>query len=446
MKIVDKGNTMPSDYNPKAKTATFTIFLILATILTMSCKECPTEPDGYSIDISADFVGASRVRLLVSVSDSGNVREFGIKRDGAVIVKCQLSGKDTLITDNSVEPATAYQYEGIVYNNDEISDHSEPIEVTTLDTTSHEIEWTISRFGYIGSYLRDVCIISEDDIWAVGFIETEETMHNDTLDPYNAAHWNGTEWELRRINPITITGQNYSSSISDIYATSTNNIWAVYGIPMYYDGNSWIQYHLFNMGYEMSGILLQCWGPSSNNMYFAGTNGCFVHYSNTSWTIIETNTSRTINDIHGLSSDLVYMVGSDQDTWSSNFIIYEDGKIRNMDFPDTCVQAVYATAWNDVYLVGQGLLYYDGRKINDWQWSDDLPMNLFQSVSGNGPNDIFLAGHFGTIIHYNGKTWKYYNTLNNTNVLLGAVAVKDDVIIAVGDYGQQANIYHGVRN
>jgi len=428
---------MPSDNNLKAKTTMTAILLIAALLCAMSCRECPTEPD-YSISFSTDFVGASVVRFQLCISDSGDVRDFGIKRDGILIIEGQLSGKDTLITDATAEPATSYQYQGVVYRDGNVSDYSEKIDVTTLDTTSHEVEWTTYRYGYLGSYLRDVCIISEDDIWAVGNIETYS-------GPYNAVHWNGAEWELKRINPMSLSGP-YSSCITDICATTANEIWAVYGIPMYGDGNNWVEYHLYNMGYNLSGVLFQCWGPSSDNMYFAGQNGCLVHYCDSIWTVIETNTNRTVYDIYGLSADLVYMVGSDQDDWSSNFIIYENGVINNLDFPDTCMQAVYATAWNDVYLAGQGLLYYDGRKINDWPWPAGLPKNLLQAVRGNGPNDIFLAGHFGTVIHYNGKTWKYYNILNNANVLLGAVAVKDDVIIVVGDYGQQANIYHGVRN
>ncbi|MFA4907672.1 MAG: hypothetical protein WC602_05370 [archaeon] len=437
---------MPSDNNLKAKTAMFTIFLIVATVLAMSCKECPTEPEEYAIDISADFVGASRVRLLVSVSDSGDVRDFGIKRDGVVITRGQLSGKDTLITDSTVKPATDYQYQGIVFDDENVIDRSETIDVTTLDTTSHEIEWKIERFGctYVGSHLRDVCIISEDDIWAVGSIETEETLHSDTLDPYNAVHWNGGKWELERINPY-YRGDSISSPMESIYAFSSSDIWANSGVPIHGDGKEWTLFHLYDMGYALSGSLLRCWGDGVNNLYFSGRKGCFVYYSNDKWTIISTNTTRNIDAIYGLSANLVYMVGSNQDNWSSNFIIYEDGKIRNIDFPDTCMQAVYATAWNDVYLVGQGLLYYDGRKISDWPWPNTLPRNLLQAIRGNGPNDIFLAGHLGTVIHYNGKTWKYYDSLNNTNTLLGAIAVKNDIIVAVGGYGQQACIYYGVR-
>ncbi|HPN74916.1 MAG TPA: hypothetical protein PK386_06460, partial [Candidatus Marinimicrobia bacterium] len=125
---------MSSDNNLKVKTVMSIILLISILLCAMSCRECPTEPEEYAIDISADFVGASRVRLLVSVSDSGDVREFGIKRNGEVISKSQIAGKDTLITDITAEPATAYQYQGVVYYDRKEINASEVITLTTLDT------------------------------------------------------------------------------------------------------------------------------------------------------------------------------------------------------------------------------------------------------------------------------------------------------------------------
>ncbi|MCK9560934.1 MAG: hypothetical protein M0R44_10860 [Candidatus Marinimicrobia bacterium] len=433
---------MPFNDNLKAISTMTTILLIAVLICAMSCRECPTEPD-YSISFSTDFIGASMVRFQISIPDSGDVREFGIKRDGILIIEGQFSGKDTLITDATAEPATSYQYQGVVYRNGDVSDYSEKIDVTTLDTTSHDIEWTTYRYGYLGSYLRDVCIISEDDIWAVGFIETEETLHNDTLDPYNAVHWNGTEWKLKRIAPPFL-GSTYPAPLVCVCALNDTKIWLSSSFPIYGDGDNWTLFHLQNMGIEYSGIIRRCWGISSNNMFFSGTKGLLINYLNGNWNVINTNTSRSIDDIYGLSSDLVYMVGSDQDDWSSNFIIYENGSIKNLDFSDTCMQAIYASAWNDVYLAGQGLLYYDGRKINDWPWPSGLPKNLLQAVRGNGPNDLFLAGHMGTIIHYNGKTWQYYQDLFEANALY-AISVKNSCIVAVGLGGQQGIIYHGVR-
>ena len=57
-----------------------------------------------------------------------------------------------------------------------------------MDTTSHNFTWDIDTLGISGT-LRDVQIIDENNIWVVGEIETDTAT-------YNAAHWNGNDWEM----------------------------------------------------------------------------------------------------------------------------------------------------------------------------------------------------------------------------------------------------------
>ena len=69
------------------------------------------------------------------------------------------------------------------------------------DTTSHNFTFTTYTFGGTGgsSYFKDVAIINDSDIWAVGAIYTSpETT-------YNAAHWDGNKWRLIQI-PTEIFG------------------------------------------------------------------------------------------------------------------------------------------------------------------------------------------------------------------------------------------------
>ena len=63
------------------------------------------------------------------------------------------------------------------------------------DTTSHNFTFTTYTFGGTGgsSYFKDVAIINDSDIWAVGEIYSDSSM-------YNAVHWNGKNWELRKNN------------------------------------------------------------------------------------------------------------------------------------------------------------------------------------------------------------------------------------------------------
>jgi hypothetical protein len=52
----------------------------------------------------------------------------------------------------------------------------------TLDTMDFQFSWEIFEFGEkSGSYLNDVAIISENIIWAVGEIYTEDSYTYDSL-------------------------------------------------------------------------------------------------------------------------------------------------------------------------------------------------------------------------------------------------------------------------
>ncbi len=86
--------------------------------------------------------------------------------------------------------------------------------------------WETFEFGGgIGSsYLSDVAIINENNIWAVGEIHTDKTDQFDSngvwVQPYNAVHWDGNNWELKR---IFINGYFYP--LYAIFAFNENDIW-----------------------------------------------------------------------------------------------------------------------------------------------------------------------------------------------------------------------------
>jgi len=130
-----------------------------------------------------------------------------------------------------------------------------------LDTTSHNYTWTIDTLGTNGSYLRDVIIIDENNIWAVGNIVTD-------TGEYNAARWNGMVWELFGIysNTANLYSIKYFSE-DDIWVTS-------HCFPIHWDGSNWTLYHLNNMGLDVCAGYAN-WGSSTSNMYFVGHHVIF---------------------------------------------------------------------------------------------------------------------------------------------------------------------------
>lgn len=131
--------------------------------------------------------------------------------------------------------------------------------ICCIDTTSHNFTWEIFTLGQYGSTIRDVTIVNEDNIWVVGNFETDD-------GEYNAAHWDGNEWELMGFYSNTL-------DLYSIYYFSEDDIWvSSHGYPIHWNGNEWILYHLHNLGINASaghGI----WGTSSSNIYFIGEQG-----------------------------------------------------------------------------------------------------------------------------------------------------------------------------
>ena len=47
--------------------------------------------------------------------------------------------------------------------------------------------------------LYDVAIIDENNIWAVGEIYLNDSLGQPDPTPYNAVHWDGISWNLKKI-------------------------------------------------------------------------------------------------------------------------------------------------------------------------------------------------------------------------------------------------------
>ena len=120
----------------------------------------------------------------------------------------------------------------------------EPDYYDDSDTTSHNFIWQIDTLGLYGSYLNDVWIVDENNIWVVGEInisDPDSSWNGTGRETFNAARWNGTEWEYIHIRGSLMndTGPLYS-----IWYFDDNDIWVSSGCPEHWDGTKWTLYHL----------------------------------------------------------------------------------------------------------------------------------------------------------------------------------------------------------
>ena len=105
----------------------------------------------------------------------------------------------------------------------------------------------------------------------VGEITTNEpdTAHNLPYTKYNAAHWDGSEWEIFNIEAYYGT-RLISPELYSIFYFNQNDIWALGSYPYHWNGTEWTFYHLTDMGIVPGGLSGEVWGSSPDNVFFVG--------------------------------------------------------------------------------------------------------------------------------------------------------------------------------
>lgn len=165
-----------------------------------------------------------------------------------------------------------------------------------MDTTSSNFTWTIDTIGTYFTFLRDVKIVNENNIWVVGLIYAfvqDSSGESMVKEKFSTAHWNGTEWSL---------GEAYSSAeLHSIRYYSENDIWAMSGAPKHWDGTNWTLYLLWNNGIleEDEGGVYYTWGSSSSDIYFVGNKGTIVHYDGTNFTKLSSGLTVNLLSVSG---------------------------------------------------------------------------------------------------------------------------------------------------
>lgn len=313
-----------------------------------------------------------------------------------------------------------------------------------LDSTSHSFSWSIDTLGNYGSYLNDVWIVDENNIWVVGNIEFDE-------GEYNATIWNGSEWEFIGIYSNTL-------DLYSIWYFNENNIWVTsHCFPYHWDGNTWTQYHLNNMG--MPGVCAgsAIWAGSPDDMYFVGLNGSIVHYDGTNFEQLDSGTNIKLRSITG-SGEHIWIAGY-QDFIGAILLEYRNNTFETVYFnpgnywdvkPDSISGKTMAVWTNNpdsinvltpsgIYRVPHGSTGEGKLTYNYWQ---GFPW----SIGGNSNNDIFTGGDYSSIYHYNGSTFHKYNEFTG-HISTHSIEMKGNLVCLVGeDYATgKAIIIRGIR-
>jgi hypothetical protein len=323
------------------------------------------------------------------------------------------------------------------------------------DSTSHNFSWQTYALGdgSSSSTLYDVAIINDTLAYAVG-----EIYYNTSI--CNLARWNGQRWDTMHVS-VTLT---YTSSqmvtdqdpLKTVFAFDANDIWVVSqaGGVSHWNGAQWVMLSIpFNQG---PGACNRIWGTSSSNLYFVGNNGRIIHYNGTSWTKIESGTTLNIYDVYGAYNSVISqweILAVAEDVGSSNArkILKITGTTAS-SLSDTPIawplNGVWFVPGEHYYVVGSGI--YEKNSLSESNWTVhllDITTYYTGAIRGNATNDVIVGGAYGELLHYNGSTWKSYisEVGLGSNGVYGSVAIRNNLVIAVGENNPLAAIAIGKR-
>ena len=204
------------------------------------------------------------------------------------------------------------------------------------------------------------------------------------------------------------------------------------------------------------------WMNSSTDVFFGGWVGNIVHFDGVSFKELYTGTNEDINYLWGTSATDMFAVGT------NGLILHYDGTTYAWDHMDSGLQGivdigqkvnlncVYGFAPNDVFAVGDygTILHYNGTKWENMSggvvllgkkvFSKDIVdinpvMFDFYAVWGTSSKDVWVAGDYGVVGHYDGSSWNFYYSGDSMTGLYEDLyrlwGTSSSNVYAVGEYG-----------
>jgi len=424
----------------------FNFFILPFLFATCNSIEPPPPPLEKAITLTLEDVSCIEAWITLSTNNLQLPATVTLKQNNITRTTINLIKPDTLLYIDSLLPNVNYNFQ-VSSIQHQVS--SNELSVTTMDTTSHGFSWRTWEFGDISnSYLFDVAIINENNIWAVGEILIADTSATG-YTKYNAVHWDGSEWTLHRIMFYTICGQQSRTPYpaSSVFTFSENDVWiAMYGDQVArLDGTTQIATTCLPISFSIKKI----WGENPNSIYAVGDMGKIVHYQNgIGWQVIESGTDADLLDVWGTPDGNIVWVSGREDGNKTVLIKIENNQ-TNIVFEDHYpwqiqegrisggISSIWTNSKNFIYMTTPITVYRclsttsgEGQEIYPY---DDYLNGGTIRIRGTTSNDIITSGSNCSILHYNGFSWKRYEQFTDINTKLWSSDIRGNIMAAVGD-------------
>jgi hypothetical protein len=283
------------------------------------------------------------------------------------------------------------------------------------DTTSHNFTWTQSTIP-IEAGLTGCWVFGTNSIYVVGGSVYKST--------------DGKNWT--NVTPTDSRGVNLKGGLSgfSMFAFSENDYWLTgYGAMFHYNGTI---AQLYEPDSLHSGSFHSMWGMSSTDMYAVGDGGTILHFDGSTWTKMQSGTTKDIAEIWGTSDANIWGSGWNEHTGSVVILHYDGAAWKTIDLtqvgnnigynPIIGVWTCDSTGHHKCYACGS-FLYRNSDVSNTWVTDSGKIQNALSTggydplnyIRGNASNDYMVEGGSGFVSHWNGNSWFLYSSMYNYN-------------------------------
>jgi hypothetical protein len=294
------------------------------------------------------------------------------------------------------------------------------------DSLAHSFEW--KQYSIPGEIEPSgVWVFGENDIYVTG----NHLFHFDGIS--------FTEILLKRIS----NGTGINVADDALFAFSKTDFWIVGGNAFHsIDG-----IHAEDLRPDID--IKSCWGTSSNDMFFVGKGGFIYHYDGVNFTKMVSNTTENLLSVWGTDHNHVWACGQGDISGKSVMLFYDGNNwsVDNNLSNDSKAQysgliAVRATdSGSHPTVISTGA--YAFRKTDDQLWrADTVIPNIAKDhfiyvmyvLTANASNDVFASSDYNWVGHWNGKTWKSYDSLiyDSGFSKAGGISMKGNTVCVVG--------------
>ncbi len=439
----------------------YLLLLSLLTVFNFNCNttEPPPPQKEQPKDVKLKLLDVSCTEAFINITASDTVLPINLtlNKDDKALFNFTLTKADTTIIDTTLQAGKTYVYQTAAIINGE-EQKSDTLQVNTLPITSDSYSWQKFYFGNgASSTFYDVAIIDENNIWCVGIININDSSANG-FTTYNAVHWDGSDWKLKKIDFYTICGQTNKTTYptKSIYIINDSTFWVAMDGDQLAKLENGIQIKIVCLPWSF--IINKIWGTSSNDFYVVGNDGNIAHYQSGQWSKIESGTNLNIHDINGFVNPLTgkteILCVADDPNYQQDVQVIRIKQDNTTELLDNnglgiAISSVWFAPGLRYYIVGNGL--YEKTYKDTAQWIDlnenrKITQNYMVSIKGTGLNDIIVTGAFGEVIHFNGLHWNsLINQTSLDNGTYSSVALKGNMVVAVGQDQNQGVILFGRR-